>query len=166
MRSPGMPGPFLPDTREYEVGGSPQELSAADLREYRRVAHPGTVYRRVWIRPGASALSPGTNGWGYLSEDQSTFMGRTIRLDLTAILEATGELKHFLDLGSACLKAERPPSQEASEALIFALADELEGHLRAMRDAQGSATIDDLRVWIQAWIEERREAFLEEATQK
>ena len=38
-----------------------------------------------------------------------TLMGRTVRLDLTAILEATGELKHFLDLGSACLQAEEPP---------------------------------------------------------
>ena len=92
-----------------------------------------------------------------------TLMGRTVRLDLTAILEATGELKHFLDLGSACLQAEEPPSQEASEALIFGLADELEDHLRAMRAAQGSATIDDLRVWTRAWIEKRREAFPEEA---
>jgi len=89
-------------------------------------------------------------------------MGPTARLDLTTILEATGELKHFLDLGSVCLRAEEPPSEEASEALIFALADELEDHLRAMRAAQGSATIDDLRVWTRAWIDERRKGFPEE----
>ena len=93
-------------------------------------------------------------------------MGRTVRLDLTAILEATGELKHFLDLGSACLRARDSLSQEASEALIFGLADELEEHLRAMRDAQGSATIDDLRVWTRAWIDGRREAFPEEVPQE
>lgn len=95
----------------------------------------------------------------------STHMGRTVRLDLTAILEETGELKHFLDLGSACLQAQGPLSQEASEALVFGLADELEEHLRAMRDAQGSATIDDLRVWTRAWIEKRCEAFPEETPQ-
>ena len=95
-----------------------------------------------------------------------THMGRTVRLDLTMILEATGELKHFLDLGSACLQAQDPPSQEASEALIFGLADELEVHLRAMRDTQGSATIDDLRIWTRAWIEERWEAFPEEVPQE
>ncbi|HOB18913.1 MAG TPA: hypothetical protein PKK74_09525 [Candidatus Methanoculleus thermohydrogenotrophicum] len=90
-------------------------------------------------------------------------MGRTVRLDLTTILEATGELKHFLDLGSAYLQAANPVSQEASEALIFGLADELEDHLRAKRAAQGSATIGDLRVWTQAWIERQWEAFPEEA---
>lgn len=92
-------------------------------------------------------------------------MGRTVKMDLTAVLEATGELKHFLDLGSACLRAEDPPSQEASEALIFGLADELESYLQAMRTAKGSATIDDLRVWTRAWIEKRREVFPEEAAQ-
>lgn len=92
-------------------------------------------------------------------------MGRTVKMDLTAVLEATGELKHFLDLGSACLRAEDPPSQDASEALIFGLADELESHLQAMRTAKGSATIDDLRVWTRVWIEKRREAFPEETAQ-
>ena len=92
-------------------------------------------------------------------------MGRTVKMDLTAVLEATGELKHFLDLGSACLRAEDPPSQDASEALIFGLADELESHLQAMRAAPGSATIDDLRVWTRVWIEKRREAFPEETAQ-
>lgn len=89
-------------------------------------------------------------------------MGRTVKLDLTTILEATGELKHFLDLGSACLQVSEPLSQEASEALIFELADELGEHLRSMRAEHGSATIDDLRVWIQAWIDERCEAIPEE----
>ncbi|WP_433450120.1 hypothetical protein [Methanoculleus thermophilus] len=37
------------------------------------------------------------------------------------------------------------------------MADELEDHLRAMRDRQGSASIKDLRIWTRAWIDERRE---------
>lgn len=89
-----------------------------------------------------------------------TLMGRTVRLDLTAILEATGELKHFLDLGSACLQAEEPPSQEASETLIFALADELEDHLQVMCDRQGSVSVNDLRVWTRAWIDEHQEGVM------
>ncbi|SDJ83614.1 MULTISPECIES: hypothetical protein [Methanoculleus] len=84
-------------------------------------------------------------------------MGPTVRLNLTKILEATGELQNFLDLGNARLKAEGALSQESSEALIFGMADELEDHLRAMRDRQGSASIKDLRIWTRAWIDERRE---------
>ncbi|KLK88368.1 hypothetical protein SZ63_04910 [Methanoculleus sediminis] len=85
-------------------------------------------------------------------------MGPTVKLDLTTILEATGELQHFLDLGAARLHAEGPLPEEASEELIFSMADELEDHLRAMRDRQGSASIGDLRVWTRAWIDERQEA--------
>ncbi len=90
------------------------------------------------------------------------FMGPTVRLDLTTILEATGELQHFLDLGAARLRVEGPLSEEASEALIFGLADELEGHLRAMRGKQGSAGISDLQVWTRAWIDEQQGALAEE----
>jgi len=89
------------------------------------------------------------------------FMRPTVRLDLTTILEATGELQHFLDLGAARLRAEGPLPEEASETLIFSMADELEDHLRAMRDRQGSASISDLRVWTRTWIDERQEAFAE-----
>ncbi|MDK2916063.1 MAG: hypothetical protein PWR25_620 [Euryarchaeota archaeon] len=85
-------------------------------------------------------------------------MGPTVKLDLTRILQATGELQHFLDLGAARLRAEGPLPQEASEELIFSMADELEEHLRTMRDRQGSASINDLRVWTRAWIDERQEA--------
>ncbi len=83
------------------------------------------------------------------------FMGPTVRLDLTTILKATGELQHFLDLGAACLRKKGPLPQEASEALIFSIADELEDHLRSMRDRQGSASINDLRLWTRDWIDER-----------
>lgn len=86
------------------------------------------------------------------------FMEPTVRLDLTTILEATGELQHFLDLGAARLRAKGPLSEEASEELIFSLADELEDHLREMRSRQGSASISDLRTWTRAWIDERQEA--------
>ncbi|MCK9277020.1 MAG: hypothetical protein M0P22_02900 [Methanoculleus sp.] len=86
-------------------------------------------------------------------------MEPTVRLDLTTILEATGELQHFLDLGAARLRAEGPLSEEASEALIFSLADELEDHLRAMRSQQGSATINDLQAWTRVWIDRRQRAF-------
>ena len=89
------------------------------------------------------------------------FMGPTIRLNLTTILEATGELQRFLDLGAARLRVEGTLSQEASEALIFELADELEDHLRMMRDRQGSAGINDLRAWTRAWIDERQGALAE-----
>jgi hypothetical protein len=88
-------------------------------------------------------------------------MESTIRLDLTRILEATGELQHFLDLGAASLRVAGPLSQEASEALIFAMADELEDHLRAMRARQGTATIRDIRIWTRDWIGEQEAALLE-----
>ncbi|WP_292520242.1 hypothetical protein [Methanoculleus sp.] len=88
-------------------------------------------------------------------------MGSTIRLNLTTILEATGELQRFLDLGAASLQAKGALSEEASEALIFGLADELEDHLRAMRDRQGSAGISDLKAWTRAWIDERQGALAE-----
>ena len=88
-------------------------------------------------------------------------MESTIRLDLTRILAATGELQHFLDLGTARLRVAGPLSQEASEALIFAMADELEDHIRAMRDRQGTATIRDIRTWTRAWIGEQEAALLE-----
>ncbi|MDK2890711.1 MAG: hypothetical protein PWR21_1343 [Methanoculleus sp.] len=93
--------------------------------------------------------------------DNPLFMGPTVRLDLTTILEATGELQHFLDLGAARLRVEGSLPEETSEALIFSMADELEDHLRAMRSRQGSASINDLRVWTRAWIDERQEALLE-----
>ncbi len=93
--------------------------------------------------------------------DNPLFMGPTVRLDLTTILEATGELQHFLDLGAARLRAEGPLPEEASEALIFSMADELEDHLRAMRSRQGSANINDLRAWTRAWIDERQEVLME-----
>ena len=89
------------------------------------------------------------------------FMGPTVRLDLTTVLEATGELQHFLDLGAARLRAEGPLSQEASETLIFGLADELESYLRAMGSKQGSAGIEDLRVWTRTWIDEQQGALAE-----
>ncbi len=79
-------------------------------------------------------------------------MESTIRLNLTRILEATGELQHFLDLGAARLRVAGPLSQGASEALIFAMADELEEHLQMMRGRQGAATIRDIRTWTRAWI--------------
>jgi len=85
------------------------------------------------------------------------FMGYTVRLDLPRILEVTGELQHFLELGTARLEAEGPLSEEESEALIFSLADELEDHLRTMRERQGSASIRDLQRWTRAWIEEQQE---------
>jgi len=85
-------------------------------------------------------------------------MESTIRLNLTRILEATGELQHFLDLGAARLRVAGPLSQEASEALIFAMADELEDHLQAMRDRQGTATIRDIRTWTRTWIGEQEVA--------
>ncbi|MDD3857635.1 MAG: hypothetical protein PHP43_06250 [Methanoculleus sp.] len=85
-------------------------------------------------------------------------MEPTVKLDLTTILQATGELQHFLDLGAARLRAEGPLPQEASEELIFTMADELEDHLRAMRDRRGSASINDLQVWTRAWIDEQQEA--------
>jgi hypothetical protein len=94
---------------------------------------------------------------------QSPFMGPTVRLDITTILEATDELQHFLNLGAALLRAEGPLSEEAAEALIFKLADELEEHLRAMSDQQGPAGIGDLRAWTRAWIDERRKAYPEES---
>lgn len=93
------------------------------------------------------------------------FMGPTVRLDLTTILKATGELQHFLDLGAARLRFEGPLPEEESEALIFSMADELEDHLRAMRSRQGSASISDLQVWTRAWIGERRAALGEEPLQ-
>ncbi|MDV2480718.1 hypothetical protein F8E02_01590 [Methanoculleus sp. Wushi-C6] len=83
-------------------------------------------------------------------------MESTIRLNLTRILEATGELQHFLDLGAARLRAAGPLSEADSEALIFSMADDLESHLRAMRARQGSATIRDLGTWTRAWIDERQ----------
>ncbi|MFA7198357.1 MAG: hypothetical protein WC093_03620 [Methanoculleus sp.] len=89
-------------------------------------------------------------------------MEPTVRLDLTTILEATGELQHFLDLGTARLRAKGPLSEEASEELIFSLADELEDYLRAMRSQQGSASINDLQTWVRAWIDERQGACPEE----
>jgi hypothetical protein len=92
--------------------------------------------------------------------DNPLFMGPTVKLDLTTILEATGELQHFLDLGAARLRAEGPLPEKASEDLIFSMADELEDHLRAMRGRQGSASISDLRVWTRAWINERQEALV------
>ena len=85
------------------------------------------------------------------------FMGYTVRLDLPRILEVTGELQHFLELGTARLEAEGPLSEEESEALIFSLADQLEDHLRTMRERQGSASIRDLQRWTRAWIEEQQE---------
>ncbi len=93
------------------------------------------------------------------------FMGPTVRLDLTTILEATGELQHFLDLGAARLRVEGPLPEEDSEALIFSIADELEDHLRAMRGRQGSASINDLRVWTRAWIDGQQEALVEGSLQ-
>ena len=45
--------------------------------------------------------------------------------------------------------------------MIFAMADELEDHLRTMRDRQGTATIRDIRTWTRAWIGEQEAAFLE-----
>lgn len=84
-------------------------------------------------------------------------MAPTVKLDLTTILQATGELQHFLDLGAARLRAEGALPEEASEELIFSMADELEEHLRTMRDRQGSASIGDLRVWTRAWIDDRQE---------
>lgn len=87
-------------------------------------------------------------------------MGRSVRLDLTVILQATGELQHFLDMGAAHLRAENPLSQEASEALIFALADELEDHLQVMCDRQGSVSVSDLRAWTRAWIDGRQEGVM------
>ncbi|SCL74571.1 hypothetical protein L21_0451 [Methanoculleus chikugoensis] len=89
--------------------------------------------------------------------DNPLFMGPTVKLDLTTILQATGELQHFLDLGAARLRAEGALPEEASEELIFSMADELEEHLRTMRDRQGSASIGDLRVWTRAWIDDRQE---------
>jgi hypothetical protein len=89
-------------------------------------------------------------------------MGSTVRLDLTRILEATGELQRFLDLGAARLRATGPLSQDASERLIFSMADELEDHLRAMRLQQGTATIHDIRTWIQAWMDEREAMLIPE----
>lgn len=86
------------------------------------------------------------------------FMGPTVKLDLTTILQATGELQHFLDLGAARLRAEGTLPEEASEELIFSMADELEEHLQTMRDRQGSASIGDLRVWTRAWIDDRQES--------
>ena len=80
-----------------------------------------------------------------------------------ALSEATDELQHFLNLGAALLRAEGPLSEEAAEALIFKLADELEEHLRAMSDQQGAAGIGDLRAWTRAWIDERRKAYPEES---
>jgi hypothetical protein len=38
------------------------------------------------------------------------------------------------------------------------MADELEDHIRAMRDRQGTATIRDIRTWIRAWIDEQEAA--------
>ena len=89
--------------------------------------------------------------------DNPLFMGPTVKLDLTTILQATGELQHFLDLGAARLRAEGALPEEAAEELIFSMADELEEHLRTMRDRQGSASIGDLRVWTRAWIDDRQE---------
>ena len=89
-------------------------------------------------------------------------MVSTVKLNLTRILETTGELQRFLDLGSARLRAAGPLSQEASETVIFAMADELEGHLQTMRARQGSATIQDLRTWTRAWIDERQAALTRE----
>mgnify|MGYP005832997115 CR=1 FL=1 len=89
------------------------------------------------------------------------FMGSTVRLNLTRILEVTGELQHFLNLGAARLRLAGPLSEEDSENLIFGIADELEDYLRAMRARQGSATIRDLRIWIRAWINERQAALTE-----
>jgi len=85
------------------------------------------------------------------------FMGYTVRLDLPRILEVTGELQHFLELGTARLEAEGQLSEEESEALIFSLADELEDHLRTMRERKGSASISDLQKWTRAWIDEQEE---------
>ncbi|KAF5087200.1 hypothetical protein DSECCO2_51250 [anaerobic digester metagenome] len=93
------------------------------------------------------------------------FMGPTVKLDLTTILQATGELQHFLDLGAARLRAEGPLPEEASEELIFTMADELEDHLRAMRDRRGSASINDLQGWTQAWIDEQQEALARKPSQ-
>ncbi|BBL69236.1 hypothetical protein [Methanoculleus chikugoensis] len=90
--------------------------------------------------------------------DNPLFMGPTVKLDLTTILQATGELQHFLDLGAARLRAEGTLPEEASEELIFSMADELEEHLQTMRDRQGSASIGDLRVWTRAWIDDRQES--------
>jgi hypothetical protein len=78
--------------------------------------------------------------------DNPLFMEPTVKLDLTTIL------------GAARLRAEGPLPEKASEELIFSMADELEGHLRAMRVQQGSASISDLRGWTRAWIDERQEA--------
>jgi hypothetical protein len=88
-------------------------------------------------------------------------MESTVRLNLTRILEATGELQHFLDLGAARLRAAGPLPQDASEALIFSMADELEDYLRAMRARQGTAGIGDLRAWTRAWIAEQEAALME-----
>jgi len=85
------------------------------------------------------------------------FMGSTVRLDLPRILEVTGELQHFLELGTARLETEGQLSEEESEALIFSLADELEDHLRTMREWKGSASISDLQKWTRAWIDEQEE---------
>ncbi len=89
------------------------------------------------------------------------FMGSTVRLNLTRVLEVTGELQHFLNLGAARLRLAGPLSEEDSESLIFGIADELEGHLQAMRARQGSATVHDLRVWTRAWINEQQAALRE-----
>jgi len=97
--------------------------------------------------------------------DNPLFMGPTVKLDLTTILQATGELQHFLDLGAARLRAEGPLPEEASEELIFTMADELEDHLRAMRDRRGSASINDLQGWTQAWIDEQQEALARKPSQ-
>lgn len=93
------------------------------------------------------------------------FMEPTVKLDLTTILQATGELQHFLDLGAVRLRAEGQLPEEASEELIFSMADELEDHLRMMRDRQGSASIGDLRVWTRAWIDERLEVLARKSVQ-
>jgi hypothetical protein len=87
-------------------------------------------------------------------------MGQSVRLDLTVILQVTGELQHFLEMGAAHLRARTPLSQEASETLIFALADELEDHLQVMCDRQGSVSVNDLRVWTRAWIDEQQEGVM------
>lgn len=92
-------------------------------------------------------------------------MAPTVKLDLTTILQATGELQHFLNLGTVCLRVEGSLSEEASEELIFSMADELEDHLRMMRNRQGSASISDLRVWTRTWIDERQKTLVQKPLQ-
>jgi hypothetical protein len=45
--------------------------------------------------------------------------------------------------------------------LIFGLADELEGYLRAMGSKRGSAGIENLRDWTRTWIDEQQGALAE-----